>query len=107
VCACVGDCDLNAETTLDELITLVNVALGNSTVSACRLGDVNGDGAISVDEILQAVNTALYGCSGTLPTPTATSPAPGKPLYLASWTPTWKWSYVIEWPWRDLNAHPG
>jgi hypothetical protein len=72
VCSCVGDCDANAAVTVDELVTLVNVALGNMAVSVCPLGDANSDEKITVDEILQAVSNALYGCGVTLPTPTPT-----------------------------------
>jgi hypothetical protein len=72
VCACVGDCNDDYEASVDELVTMVNVALGNSTVSTCRFGDANGDGKITIDEILQAVTNALYGCGVTLPTPTPT-----------------------------------
>jgi hypothetical protein len=48
--------------TVDELITMVNVALGGADVSLCPAGDVNRDGEITVDEILTAVNNALDGC---------------------------------------------
>jgi hypothetical protein len=64
VCSCVGDCDGNAEVTVDELLAMVNVALGHTAVSACSLGDANSDGQIDISEILQAVNNALYGCAG-------------------------------------------
>jgi hypothetical protein len=76
VCACVGDCDGNAEVTVDELLAMVNVALGNTAVSACSLGDANSDGQIDISEILQAVNNTLLGCSSAGP-PTATpTPTP-------------------------------
>jgi hypothetical protein len=40
----------------------VNIALGNTSVAACRPGDANADGKITVDEILAAVDNALNGC---------------------------------------------
>jgi hypothetical protein len=43
-------------------LAVVNIALGNTPVTACEAGDVNGDGMITVDEILTAVNNALNGC---------------------------------------------
>jgi len=43
---------------------MVNIALGNAAVSDCLAGDGNQDGAITVDEILKAVNSALNGCGG-------------------------------------------
>ena len=60
--ACVGDCNHSGEVTIEELITMVNIALGSSPVSACAAGDANGDGEITVNEIIAAVNNALNGC---------------------------------------------
>jgi hypothetical protein len=48
--------------TIDELITMVNIALGTRNVSECSVGDTSGDGQITIDEIIQAVNRALNGC---------------------------------------------
>jgi hypothetical protein len=47
---------------VDELLVLVNISLGSAPVSACTSADVEPDGAITVDEILVAVNRALNGC---------------------------------------------
>ena len=60
--ACAGDCDNSGGVTIDEILTLVNIALGNADVSGCEPGDRNGDGKITIDEILAAVNNALNGC---------------------------------------------
>jgi hypothetical protein len=59
---CLGDCDGVPPVTADDLLTLVNIALGNATVSTCLAGDANRDGAITIDEILAAVRNALDGC---------------------------------------------
>jgi cysteine-rich repeat protein len=61
--SCAGDCSGDAAVTIDELITLVNIALGSAQVSACMTGDWNGDNEITIDEILRAVNVALNGCT--------------------------------------------
>jgi hypothetical protein len=60
--ACLGDCNADGQVTVDEVVTLVNIALGNSAVDACLNGDVDGGGAITVDEIVTALNLALDGC---------------------------------------------
>jgi hypothetical protein len=60
--SCVGDCGGNAHVTVDELLLMVNIALGSVDLSACKAGNANGDGQITVDEILTAVNNALNGC---------------------------------------------
>jgi hypothetical protein len=48
--------------TIDELVTMVNIALGSRPVADCWAGDTSGDGEITIDEIIQAVNRALSGC---------------------------------------------
>lgn len=60
--ACPGDCNGNGEVAVNELITGVNIALGNSTVDACPSFDRNGDGSVSINELIAAVNAALNGC---------------------------------------------
>lgn len=60
---CVGDCDRNSDVTVDELVTMVNIALGAADPSTCVAGDANGSGDIAVNEIVAAVNTALKGCA--------------------------------------------
>jgi hypothetical protein len=66
---CAGDCRGDGQVTVDEILTLVEIALGELPTSACASGDGNHDGQITVDEILVAVNHALNGCVVT-PTPT-------------------------------------
>jgi len=46
----------------DEILSLVNIALGNAEVASCEAGDANLDGQITIDEILTAVSNALTGC---------------------------------------------
>jgi hypothetical protein len=48
--------------TVNELLTMINIALNNASLASCSAGDVNHDGTITVDEILAAVNAALKGC---------------------------------------------
>jgi hypothetical protein len=61
---CVGDCNGNGQVTVNELIQMVNIALGNADISVCNAGDANGEGVITVNEIITAVNSALSGCVG-------------------------------------------
>ena len=60
---CIGDCNHNGRVTVDEIVAMLNRALGNAQVSVCTRGDLNRDGNITIDEILTAVNNALHGCS--------------------------------------------
>jgi len=62
---CTGDCDQNGAVTVDELLAMVNAALGNASISPCTAGDPNDNGQVTVDEILAAVTGALDGCPET------------------------------------------
>jgi cysteine-rich repeat protein len=59
---CIGDCGGDNEVTIDELLTLVNIALGSAPAGNCPPGDANADGEVTVDEVISAVNLALAGC---------------------------------------------
>lgn len=60
---CVGDCLGDDQVTVDEIMTMVNIALGTAPMSECEIGDMDGDEEVTVDEILMAVNAALTECS--------------------------------------------
>jgi hypothetical protein len=60
--SCPGDCDGSGEVSINELIILVNIALGSQPTSACSAGDLNHDGMIAINEIVTAVGSALNGC---------------------------------------------
>ncbi|MFI5395819.1 MAG: cohesin domain-containing protein [Candidatus Binatia bacterium] len=59
---CVGDCNRDHVVTQAEVNTMTNIDLGNLPIIDCLRGDANGDGQITVDEILTAVNNMLNGC---------------------------------------------
>jgi photosystem II stability/assembly factor-like uncharacterized protein len=54
---CVGDCDGSGDVTVDEIIALVNIALGNAQPSACPFGVLSA--AVDVALIVQAVSNAI------------------------------------------------
>ena len=59
---CVGDCNGDCQVTVNELLTAVNIALGNAMVSACT-AFANTDGHIpEIADITEAINNALVGC---------------------------------------------
>jgi hypothetical protein len=58
---CVGNCDGDVAVTVDELITMVNVALGTVPASACGTGIPSGE-PVDVTMIIRAVGNALSGC---------------------------------------------
>ncbi len=61
--SCTGDCSLDASVTVDEIVTLVSIALGTAELDGCRAADADGDEQVTVDEIVTAVTNALLGCS--------------------------------------------
>jgi hypothetical protein len=61
--SCVGDCNADGEVTVDEILTMVNIALGNADATACPNGIPSG-AQVDVALILTAVNNALNGCGG-------------------------------------------
>jgi hypothetical protein len=60
--ACIGDCNGNGIVSVDELITLVNIALDLRPIADCPAGNRNGDITITIDELLEAVANALNAC---------------------------------------------
>jgi hypothetical protein len=67
--SCVGDCDSSGEVTVNELITLVNIALGTADNSACPHG-IPAAATVDISLIIQAVNNALNGCPAPPASPT-------------------------------------
>jgi cohesin domain-containing protein len=59
---CAGDCDGSGSVSVDDLLILVNIALGSAPATDCADGDGNADGEITIDDILTAVNHTLEGC---------------------------------------------
>ena len=57
-----GDCDGSGDVTVNEIITMANIALGTFPLSACQVGDADGSGDITVNEIIAAVGFALTSC---------------------------------------------
>lgn len=71
--ACPGDCNADGAITIDEVLYGVGLALADSGLGECPGIDRDGDGRVSVSDLVGAVGSALAGC---LATPTATSSSP-------------------------------
>jgi YVTN family beta-propeller protein len=89
---CVGDCADERVVTVDEVLRGVRIALAEEPIEGCPELDADGDGQVTVDELLQAVNNALSGCPSppatAIPTPTPTkTPAPGECAYVCDSRP--------------------
>jgi len=59
---------------VDEIVLLVRIAVGSAETPACAPGDANHDGAVTVDEVIVAVNGALAGCPHARAAPSGTAP---------------------------------
>jgi hypothetical protein len=72
---CVGDCYCDGDVSISEIITCVNIALGNAPLSTCSACDPDGDGQVEIHELILAVTAAMDGCTWTPIRPTPTGPA--------------------------------
>ena len=60
--ACGGDCDGDGAVSIADLVTMVDIALGQMSMDACTAGDMGSDGEIGVADVVGAVGHALDGC---------------------------------------------
>jgi hypothetical protein len=75
---CTGDCDDSATVAVNELITCVNVSLGQQPLASCAVCDANGDQQVAINELIGSVNIAL-GVAPCLPAGTPTAGPVGTP----------------------------
>lgn len=70
--SCVGDCDGGGVVTVNEIITGVNIALGNLPISACPAFQCfpNSNLGVFVNCVVIAVNNIFNGCPAPTATPT-------------------------------------
>jgi len=62
--ACIGDCDADAQVTVDEIVTGVRIDLGTAPLSACYAMACNeaGSGPVYVDCLVLAMTNLFNGC---------------------------------------------
>jgi hypothetical protein len=59
---CAGDCDGNGTVAINEIVTLVSIALEQAPIGICEAGNADGNQQITINEILSAVNRTIGGC---------------------------------------------
>ncbi len=59
---CVGDCNHDGKVSTAELVVGVSIALDNLPIELCGEFDVDGDGAVFVDELIAGIDAAISGC---------------------------------------------
>lgn len=74
---CVGDCNADQRVTINEVLTGVNIALGNLSIGECPVFDANHNGSVEVNELIMAVGNALHECVPAVLTPTPGSAGRG------------------------------
>lgn len=67
---CAGDCNADSGVTIDELLVGVQISLDLRAASDCPALDDDGDGSVTISELVRAVDAALNGCASAI-TPTA------------------------------------
>ena len=82
---CIGDCNGDGAVEINELVLGVNIALNVLDISECPSLD-DGQGTVTVDRLIAAVNSALCDC-GVCPTPVPDTPTP-TPTPTPTVTPT-------------------
>ena len=61
---CPGDCNGDGQVSVDEVVRGVNIVLGQAEIGSCRAADPDGNGDVTVEELVVAVRQLLYGCTG-------------------------------------------
>jgi hypothetical protein len=61
---CAGDCNQDGKVTVDGIITLAGIALGNANFSACPGLVAQQVSTVTITQIIQAVHNALTACPG-------------------------------------------
>jgi hypothetical protein len=65
--------------TIDEVKTCIAIFLGEEPLDECPECDYNGDGEVTFDEVLAALDDLMNGCVWHSPTPTPTGTRTGTP----------------------------
>ena len=76
---CGGDCNLNGEVGINELILGVNITLDATDLAQCEAMDLNQSGQVEINELVTGVTHALGGC----PAITCTAPTNGRCVEIA------------------------
>jgi hypothetical protein len=59
---CVADCNSNRVVSIDEAVFATRIALGLAAVADCESADLNGNGFVTIEELIETVRALLVGC---------------------------------------------
>lgn len=74
---CVGDCTGKGSVTIADIINGMRIALGLAALDTCDDLDVNHDERVTIEELVQAVHSAVDGCVPESGTPVVTPTGSG------------------------------
>ena len=61
---CPGDCNVDAVTSVNELVSCVNLALGRGAATCPKAScDADGNGTLAINDLIRSVNRALTDCN--------------------------------------------
>lgn len=60
---CPGDCAVDGDVAVADVVTMINVINGGRPLADCRAGDFDGDARIRANDVTRAVRSILFGCS--------------------------------------------
>src|SRR5215470_19534988 len=66
---CLGDCNETGMVEVVDLVTGLRIALGDDPLAVCTAWDANGDGDVTIDELMLGVGEALNGCPPAISEP--------------------------------------
>lgn len=60
---CAGDCNVDGQVTISELTQVLTILIDGAPLLACPAADADGNGVLTINDVIAAVNAALSGCS--------------------------------------------
>ena len=61
---CIGDCNNTGTVSSGDLLLLLDLALRGGSTSGCAAGDADGNGQITIEDLISAVGSAQRSCGG-------------------------------------------
>ena len=59
---CAGDCDGDHQVSIADLTVVLNIVIGDQSLTSCPPADADADGELTIGDVIAAVNNALNGC---------------------------------------------
>lgn len=60
--ACAGDCNGDRRVSIADLTQVLTILIQSAPLAGCPAADADGNGVLTINDVIAAVNAALYGC---------------------------------------------